>query len=64
MPHVEHVIVLAIVEAMVVIDVRTMSSRSGNVRRVTMAGVGAGAHVIRDMDPDEPANMSTLLAFE
>ena len=57
MPHLEHVIVLAIVEAMVVIDVRTISSRSGSVRRV-MAGVGPGAHFLFfDIDPGDPANI-------
>ena len=53
-PHLEHVIVLAIIDVMVVIGVRTMSSRSD----------GDGEHVIRDMDPDDPGNMPFLFAFD
>ena len=40
MPHFVHVSILAIVEAMEVIGVRTISSRSGTGRRVTMTRVG------------------------
>ena len=55
----------------VVIGGRTRSSRSDNGRRVTcgrascvVAGVGADVHDVCDIDPDEPVNMSLLLAFE
>ena len=54
MPHFEHAIVLMIVEAMVVIDARTISSRSDDDCE----------HVIRDIDPDEPKNMPSVVAFE
>ena len=65
MPHFGHVILLAIVEVMdgVLIDlVIAMSSRSviGTGRRDT----GADVHTVRDIDPDEPANMSFLLALD
>ena len=63
-PHLGHVIVSAIDEGIIVIGVRTISSRSGNGRRVTMAGVGAGTHVVREIDPNEPANMPSWRAVE
>merc|ERR1712151_995856 len=57
-PHFVHVMVLAIVEAMagVLIGVRTISSRPG-IERVDV-------HTVRDIDPDEPSNISVLLACE
>ena len=64
MPHLGQVIVLAIVEVMIVIGVRTTRSRAGNGRRVATVGVGADAHIVREIDPYEPANMLSLLAFE
>ena len=77
MPHFAHAIVLAILEVMDgvltndVICFLTMSSRSYFDRRDTcsraarvVAVAGAGAHALDDIDPDEPANMSVLLAFE
>ena len=55
----------------VLIGVLVMSSRSVIGRRDTyprvfcmVPGVGTGVHTVCDIDPDEPANMSTLLAFE
>ncbi len=65
MPHLRHVIVLAVVEVMagVLIDlVIAMSSRSVIVsgRRDT----GADVHTVRDIDPDEPSNMRVFFAFE
>ena len=71
MPHFGHVIVLRVevkAEALtdVVIGVRTMSSRSGNGRRVTcvVAGVGADAHSVSGcgIDPEDPINMGYFLA--
>ena len=71
MPHFGHVIALRIVEVKaevligVLIGVRTTSSRSDNGRRAcVVAGVGSGLHSARDIDPDEPVNMSILLAFD
>ena len=64
MPHLGQAIVLAIVEVMIVIGVRTTRSRSGNGWRVATVGVGADAHIVREIDPYEPANMLSLLAFE
>ena len=73
------------VMTLVMIGVGTISSRSGNGRRVTYrvavcviaclgaivcvgaivaVCVGAEAHSASDIDPDEPLNMSILLAFE
>ena len=70
-PHLGHIIALAIVEVRILIDVRIISSRSRNGRRffvtgctISGPGAGAGAHVVFDIDPDEPANMPILLAFE
>ena len=61
MPHFEHIIVPKIAEVKtevltdVVIDLRTISSRSGN-------GGGADVHTTCDIDPAEPMNMRYLLA--
>merc|ERR1719331_1174570 len=57
-PHLGHVIVLAIVA-------RTISSRLRvDLRRAGYRRVGSGAQVSRDIDPDEPSNMPSLLALE
>jgi len=70
MPHLGHVIVLAISEVMageltaVVISVLAMSSRSGIGLRDTYGRVGTDVQTLRDIDPDESSNMPTLLAFE
>ena len=61
MPHLRHVIVLAIVEVMagvptdVLIGVRPISSRSGIGRRVTCSGevMEADLHAVRDIDPGD-----------
>ena len=68
-PHLGHVTVLLIVKVAVnmVIAVRAISSRSGIGRRVThgrVVGVTAAAHTACEIDPGEPINMSSLLAFE
>ena len=72
-PHFGHVIVLAVTEVTggvlsdVLIGVLTMSSRSGIGRRDTywrVPCVVAVVHSVRDMDPDEPVNMSTLVALD
>ena len=59
---------------MFVIDGRAISSRLGNGRRLggrrlggrRLGGqrLGAREHVFRDIDPDEPSNMQSLLALE
>ena len=48
-----------------------MSSRSGIGRREAyslvgrvVGGVGTDGHAVRGIDPEEPANMLVLLAFE
>ena len=62
-----HVIVLAIVEVIagvptdLNIDVCVISSRSGIGRRDTNERV-ACVHTVRDIEPDEPANILSLLA--
>ena len=69
MPHLRHVIILTLAEVMTgvladaVVGVLTMSSRSGIGRR-GMAVVGSAVHTVRDIDPDDPTNMSFLFAFE
>ena len=72
--HFGHVIVVEVTDAAlsdVLIDVRTMSSRSGIGRLDTysrmvclVVSVAADPHTTREIDPDEPANMPFLLAFE
>ena len=59
------------VMAGVIIGVLAMSSRSGIGRRdaywrvaSVVVRVGIDVHTVRDIDPDEPANMSVLVAFE
>ena len=73
MPHFGHVTALAIVEVSigvltnVVIDVRTMSSRSGFGRRITawrVGDVGVALHTLCGIDAAEPVNMRSFLAFE
>ena len=72
-PHFEHVNVLAVAEVIggvltdVLIGVRAMSSRSVIGRRDTYCRVlcvVANVHTVRDIDPDEPLNMSFLLALD
>ena len=50
----------------VAIGVLAISSRSGTGGRVAslVTGVGVDVHPVRDIDPDEPANMRVLSAFE
>ena len=59
----------------VVVGARAISSRSGIGRRDTYGGLvfmhGLGfmhglvfMHTVRDIDPDDPANIDSLLAFE
>ncbi len=52
----------------VVIGVRAFSSRSVIGRRdsvpCVVAGMGAEMHTFRDIDPGDPLNMPTLIAFE
>ena len=66
MPHVGHVMVLAVVEVKdgvltdVLIGILSMSSRSGIGRRDIywrVSCMGAEVHTVRDIDPDEPENM-------
>ena len=77
MPHFGHVILLRIIEVKaevltdVLICVRTISSRSGNGRRVTRllvgcmpADGGADVQTADDIDPDDPTNIAVLLAFD
>ena len=71
MPHLGHAPLFVVVEVMADLDdVGAMSSRSIIGRRdiyrraVSVVGAGAGVHTVRDMDPEDPANMSALLAFE
>ena len=63
MPHFGH--------AGVLIVVRAISSRSDIGRRDTysrvptvVADVEADAHTVRDIDPEDPSSMSSLLAFD
>ena len=70
-PHVGHVIILAIVEVIDGMVADAMSSRLGFGRRDTylrtasvVAALGADVHTVCDIDPDEPGNITFLLAFE
>ena len=71
-PHFGHVIAVAIVNVTAGVVVgECISSRSGNGRRVTcwrvasvISSVGVHVHTVRDIDPDEPVNMSFFIAFE
>ena len=68
-PHLGHVIVLAIVEVIagvpieVVISACFISSRLGIGRRDTDGRV-ACIHTVRDIEPDDRSNIPTLLALE
>ena len=73
MPHFGHLIVLAAVEAMdgvltdMLVGVLAMRSRSGIGRRDTywcVSCVVADVHTVRDIDPNEPINMSLLIAVD
>ena len=66
MPHFGHVIALLIVEVLagaptdVVIGMRAISSRSDIGRRDTYGRVVC-VHTVRDIDPDDPANINSFL---
>ena len=68
-PHFGHAIALLEVMTSVrvltgaVIGAPAISSRSGSGRRDTFSRVVVKVHTCDDMDPNEPANMSFLLAF-
>ena len=68
MPHFGHILlVIASVVLLtgVAIGARTIfSSRSVNEGRVTSLCVVVDVHTSRDIDPNEPVNMSFLLAVE
>ena len=69
LPHFGHAILLPEVMANVlvltgvVIGEPTMSSRSG-IGRCDTYGRVVCVHAVRDIDPDDPANINSLLAFD
>ena len=67
-PHLGHPLVRPIVEVTdgVLIGFLTMSPRLGFVRlgAFLVTGMGADVHAVRDIDPGDPVNMLSLLAFE
>ena len=77
MPHFGHVVVLAVIGVMdrMLIGVLAMSSLSGigrcdmyscvtGVVAGEVAGEGTDVHVVHDINPYEPLNMRSLLAFD
>ena len=67
-PHFGHILVLAIVGEMtaVLAIMWAISSRSGSGWRAAsvVADTWVGVHTFRDIDPDDPSNVSSFVAFE